>query len=357
MQQANRIDWLDYARFICALAVVCFHYMSPGISNHMPFMPDLGLIRRVADYGYLGVDFFFMVSGYVIMLSVGDRAASDFAAARVLRLYPAYLFCMTLTWLVLAIARDTSYPVTALQWAANLTMVSHVFGIPYVDTVYWTLLYEISFYAMVYALIFFGARRKLEICAMIWLALQVAAWATGVNVPLVSGYFLLFSAGCLLYFATREGWTMLRAGAVLVALLLNLGGIMERGALRTEMSGIALNPAVLLTVMVTFFAAFVILPRLSLRLPYAKVIGSLTYPLYLVHQHIGYVLIGGMVAYVSPGLAVALIITLMIAVALFVAEIVERKPRATYALLVDHLIAPLRWLEAALIARLRVSRP
>lgn len=346
MQQANRIDWLDYARFICALAVVCFHYLSPGISNHMPFMPDFGPVRRVADYGYLGVDFFFMVSGYVIMLSVGDRTASEFAAARALRLLPAYLFCMTLTWLVLAFARDPAYPVTVWQWVANLTMVSPLLGVPYVDTVYWTLLYEILFYGMVYALILFGLRRHLEWCVLAWLALQAGAWAAGVELPLVSGYFHLFSAGCLLYFVTREGWTPLRIGAVLVALLLNLSGVVERGALRTEMSSIALSPAVLVAVMGLFFAAFVILPRISLRLPFAKVIGSLTYPLYLVHQHIGYVLIGAMVPFISPAWAVALMIALALAVALFVAQVIEVKPRRIWAAAIDRAVRPLRWLES-----------
>jgi peptidoglycan/LPS O-acetylase OafA/YrhL len=49
-----------------------------------------------ARYGFLGVPIFFIISGYVIAYSA-ERTAAAFAIARVSRIYPTFLFCMTLT--------------------------------------------------------------------------------------------------------------------------------------------------------------------------------------------------------------------------------------------------------------------
>ncbi|MBB1075267.1 acyltransferase [Rhodoferax sp. 4810] len=87
----KRLELLDYGRFSATLAVMFFHYFFNGIQNgkissfeHIPWVIDF------AKYGYLGVEFFFMISGYVIFFSSKEKTAGEFGAARVLRLFPAF---------------------------------------------------------------------------------------------------------------------------------------------------------------------------------------------------------------------------------------------------------------------------
>ncbi|RZA28395.1 MAG: DUF1624 domain-containing protein, partial [Lysobacteraceae bacterium] len=92
-----RFHEIDYLRGFACLCVVAFHWFSRG--------PNLGLMpgvefpqaEAVARYGYLGVHLFFMISGFVILMSAQGATPRSFAAARAARLYPALWVCATLT--------------------------------------------------------------------------------------------------------------------------------------------------------------------------------------------------------------------------------------------------------------------
>lgn len=256
-----RIDWLDYSRFLAALAVVLFHYLSKNTPN------------GPASYGYLGVDFFFIVSGFVIMASVGTRTGSEFAVARFIRLYPAFLVCMTLTALVTG--------ATASQYLANLTMIPAALGFRAVDGVYWSLSLELAFYACVWLVIVLGQTKRLETIVAAWIALQAVSISL-YPLPMFSGHFTLFAAGCVFSFASREGWTATRVELVVAALLLSLTEVSERAL------GLGSNVTVCRLATIAFFGAFAFFHHRDISLPRARFVGSLSYPLYLLHCYIGW---------------------------------------------------------------------
>jgi peptidoglycan/LPS O-acetylase OafA/YrhL len=74
----------------------------------------------VAKYGFLGVPAFFVISGFVIAYSAEGRTAVGFAIARFSRLYPNFVFCMTLTFLALLVWGPPHFEATPSQWFANL---------------------------------------------------------------------------------------------------------------------------------------------------------------------------------------------------------------------------------------------
>ena len=87
-QNYDRLDVIDSIRFIACLIVVLGHFNIPGFS-----------------YGWIGVDIFFVVSGYVVTRSLERRisknknsidVAFQFVFDRFIRLYPALLFAITL---------------------------------------------------------------------------------------------------------------------------------------------------------------------------------------------------------------------------------------------------------------------
>lgn len=89
LQPAHRFSTLDALRGIAALLVVQVH-LPFLFANHMPF-PNANL----------AVDFFFMLSGFVLSFAYGERLASDwpqkfFLRDRLIRLYPLYLLSLPL---------------------------------------------------------------------------------------------------------------------------------------------------------------------------------------------------------------------------------------------------------------------
>lgn len=87
--QATRVQGLDALRGIASLCVLAFHAVGPNSSN-----------------AYLAVDFFFMLSGYVMARTYEERlhtgmGAAGFLKARLVRLWPTMFFASAigLPWL------------------------------------------------------------------------------------------------------------------------------------------------------------------------------------------------------------------------------------------------------------------
>lgn len=87
-----RIKELDVFRGFAALAVVLYHYTT--MYNKMCNVSSSWEL----PYGWLGVPVFFILSGFVIYLTVDkSKSAIDFLKKRFIRLYPTYWLCLLIT--------------------------------------------------------------------------------------------------------------------------------------------------------------------------------------------------------------------------------------------------------------------
>src|SRR2546423_1204586 len=88
-----RLPALTSLRFFAALHVFMFHVQAIG----GVFGP--ASYRSLASIGYVGVTFFFVLSGFVLVYTYAGKAitARDFWRARLARVYPAYAFALLLT--------------------------------------------------------------------------------------------------------------------------------------------------------------------------------------------------------------------------------------------------------------------
>ncbi|NRQ32214.1 acyltransferase [Nonomuraea sp. NN258] len=185
---SGRLAWLDALRGIGALAVVGEHLLTGIVPALRPTMINLGV------YGVL---VFFLVSGYIIPVSLerhGDVRA--FWIGRFFRLYPLYLAVIALVlalswWLPVRweVARDAS------SVAAHATMLLDVVGAAGVLNTMWTLSYEMVFYLLVTALFVAGVRDRRGLTAV---AFGAAALVTGVTIsraPLAGGWLAWLSFG------------------------------------------------------------------------------------------------------------------------------------------------------------------
>jgi peptidoglycan/LPS O-acetylase OafA/YrhL len=283
----DRILELDALRGIAAIIVLVYHYTTQyqelfGHAVPPPFtMPA----------GRYGVQLFFVISGFVIFLTIA-RASSiwDFAANRLSRLYPPYWACIGITFAVMALMPMPGLNVTAGDAIANLTMLQYWLQRPFVDGVYWTLAVELVFYVFVSALHLIGLLRRVELWVSIWLALIFITQSvvqSGVNFsPLVRTTLLLehghfFFVGVLFYRIKNVGFTALRAALILVC----IGAAWHVRDVPHMLSLAAASG---------LFALFVS-GRLGLiAIGPLLFLGEISYPLYLLHQHIGYAIIDRM---------------------------------------------------------------
>lgn len=291
----KRLQLLDYGRLAAALCVMGYHYFFNGIQNgKIATITTIPEIAALAQYGYLGVPFFFMISGYVIFFSAQNRSASQFAVSRLVRLYPAFWIAVFLTSCFALLWGGTLMSVTPAQIAANLTMFAPAFGQPYIDGVYWTLQLELIFYAMVLAILLIGLQRKLASFALAWPYAMLLALVAGKSyLPYAGQYYAFFAAGAVFAICkARKDFTVLASLAACLFLCLDFA--CGETAELTRQKGVPFSSLIIGVIVCALFGFFVILNSrrgAALAIPGSRLAGALTYPVYLIHAHVGYMLL------------------------------------------------------------------
>ena len=142
----GRFRELDGFRGLAAITVVIYHLGVPATENYPRTAPspyDIPL-------GELGVQLFFIISGFVILLSaIKSGSALKFAVSRFSRIYPTYWFALAVSALVYFIYGNPGRHITIPQTLINTTMLQRFLRVDNVDQVYWTLAVELQFYVMV----------------------------------------------------------------------------------------------------------------------------------------------------------------------------------------------------------------
>jgi peptidoglycan/LPS O-acetylase OafA/YrhL len=317
-----RIGALDALRGFAALSVVLGHYTA---NYHRLYGHTSQLLFSYPWAGF-GVTLFFMISGFVILMTA-ERVARpvDFAWARFSRLYPAYWAAVALTFTVLSVFPLPGRHPSPARGIVNLTMLQGFVGVGHVDNVYWTLEVELCFYAIILCLLLLRRVRQIEFVLMGLVVLGVlndlflgrvhGQWLDRVRQVLLLDSAWAFLIGVMLYRSLRgpRAW---HAVVIVACLATNL------------VSGKYLDfhvSAVLASVM--FLATRGWLKFLEARA--LVFLGTISYALYLTHANIGYVVIrGGYAVGLNPNVSVALATCVALLIAVAVAFGVERPAMA-----------------------------
>ncbi len=151
------INSLQAGRFLAAMAVV-FHHAVISVAEFVDTPPRS--VATFLDYGYLGVDFFFVLSGFIIHYTMTSKPkpALQFVFERLGRIFLPYWPIAVAMVAAYTILPQLSGSGREWGWLSSLTLFPTAF--PPALSVAWTLQHELAFY-LIYAMLFFSKRLTL----------------------------------------------------------------------------------------------------------------------------------------------------------------------------------------------------
>jgi peptidoglycan/LPS O-acetylase OafA/YrhL len=299
-ENSSRLLELDVLRGIAALGVVLFHYTTRydelfGHSSQLLF--DF-------KHGDLGVALFFIISGFVIFMTLEKTKRSlDFLISRFARLYPAYWVAIILTFTIVSLCGLPEREASLYDAILNLTMWQQFIGVKNVDGVYWTLQVELSFYVIMFCLYKFNWLKHIDFVCIGWIALvighQIVSTKYNLEFPphlqtfLLIIYAPLFIIGIMFFQIKKHEFSCQKY----IIIGLSLVGYHQ-----------VTNSRFKLLIILMFVIIFYLIIDNKLRFINLKpliFLGNISYPLYLVHQNIGYVIIRRMYEYnINPNVSI-----------------------------------------------------
>ncbi|NIG56634.1 acyltransferase [Chitinophaga sp. Cy-1792] len=338
----NRINALDGFRFLAISLVAVFHYYSRFTLPQSPvnYYPYGNSFNNVfSANAYLGVHFFFIISGYVIYFSIlRSSHLKDFFLRRFIRLFPPLLLASVITFVFVAVADpQQAFPfhVSVFSFLPSLTFTDPLFWQPLlkghkialIDGAYWSLLVEVKFYVLIALIYFLLPREKFlrnwtSLMAVLLVVHTLAAYVhfpmsvairKAMDIFFFYNYIAFFSAGICFYdFYIHRKWrpeylvTAVMAGITLWSL---------------GWAGMAF--------MAVFLVLFTMLVNGShllgfFALPMVRRIGVISYTLYLLHQFIGLILINAICKWVPAEVLWPAVPVFVYALLIVVTELIYR---------------------------------
>lgn len=236
-----QLDGLTAVRGIAAWFVVLYH-----IRASTPWLPDG--VMALAHKGYLAVDFFFLLSGFVIWLSAredfaarGLAATGAFLRRRMARIYPLYAVMLALTILFAALVHTTGRDMDNYPWAELPLHILMLQNWGFTDALSWnhpawSISTEFAAYLLFPLIALAPLCRAPRLALLIGIALLIGGMAAalhgmgfhtlGQNIPHTGLIRCLaeFTAGCLLCALWQKGVDAQARLALIGTTLVAVGG-------------------------------------------------------------------------------------------------------------------------------------
>jgi peptidoglycan/LPS O-acetylase OafA/YrhL len=326
-----RINELDLLRFLAVMAIVFFHYAFRGYAGDQMTVMPYPLLAAPSRYGYLTLELLFMISGFVIAMTALNRSLQHFAISRVVRLYPAFWVCCTLTFAVTLAIGEPRYVATFGQYLVNLTMLAEFVRVPSIDGVYWFLYVEILFYALVGAAVLVGGPRRFEGFLALWLLGELALELLPIGrlpARVLADYSVCFIAGAEFFLIFSKGISPARI--VMIAASFGLSILQAINRLpgfekhySTTMDRYVVTGIITASFVVMFLVSIRRMGILGRRRWFLA--GAISYPLFLLHENIGFMIFNALYPSINPHLLFWGTIVVMIGAACAVHVLIEKR--------------------------------
>jgi len=359
---------LDILRFFAATAVMFSHLAWGSWSDPrnvsatgVALLKGFQSINPIVSVGWIGVQIFFVISGFVIIYSANGVSALDFARKRFLRLFPGVLICASVGVLFLFLD-GIDFVEVAIKFVNSIIFSPKG---PWVANSYWTLSVEIVFYGLIFLIIMANMTARTQFFSELLLMVSMVFWIGEITFPhfmenppvlftlnnltqrLLLQYGCFFSLGITFWLSNQFGWTARRLIVLVLDLIVCIIAIMGEVDHASKWFGFAQSKSLALAIfagsMVLFYASIhwnlIISAALGRLAGPVKLAGRATYPLYLMHQPVGetvmhYLASRGVDPFPALGIAIGLSLTL----AFIVASILEPRMRAAISRMIDRII-------------------
>lgn len=292
----SRVQEIDLLRILSALSVVLFHYTFAGAAGGGITSLEYPELGSVFKYGYLGVEFFFMISGFVILMTAESATLKSFAISRFTRIFPALWVCASLTFLCALLFQDVHPELNpgVGVYASSLLLLNRLLGTPLLDGSYWSLFYELQFYAMIGVFLAVGQLKRYPAFLLVWLVVSVAVLVrpqghiTSILMTDYSGFFIGGSLAYLIHKRHPAKW--LHSAYLATGVVAAYQSLHRLDHLHHVYKGVRFDAFVITGLVAAMFVAIFLIARGWtgwLRQRNWSLVGAMTYPLYLIHQSIG----------------------------------------------------------------------
>lgn len=301
----KEIIGLDLIRFVCAFIVVVCHLIETVYPIF--WFPE----------GSVAVDVFFVISGFIIPRSSEGRTPFQFFKSRLIRLGPALWICSTIAFIAGIIAYGLSEDLTG-KYLRTIFFVpftlhrDHELGDLWMDLPYWTLFVEAGFYCIIFAMLCKNAFNKIAWLADILGTVSFIYWAvllmfkllfpeSHIGQIIVDTAFKRYLDVLMVHFGCWFGvginiWLLSRQKSIyrwLSLVICLVGGLMEEANhdLFYDRSVLLCFAYCILGIAAIWWAVFSNTQYTDKAKAFCRRIGLATYPVYLIHNYTGTIII------------------------------------------------------------------
>jgi peptidoglycan/LPS O-acetylase OafA/YrhL len=246
-----------------------------------------------AQYGYLGVELFFMISGFVMMSSTKSISAGTFLKKRFLRLYPMYWMALILIFVVSQFGIWQKPGLVAEDFYYSLTMAPTAFSHEWLDPAHWFLARQLQFYLFILLVLALRLGRHLP-SIFPWWAMVGLFWSTfgfeQFNIWYLNGFFALIAGGAIIFSIRESGFSQIRIAGLIAAYAWALSSRIDLVPWLDKNRGPGHSALIIGSVITAMYLLMLLtlthgVSRLHIR--GIGTAGAVTYPLYLIHDRLG----------------------------------------------------------------------
>ena len=302
--QSKRLDFIDLLRVIALGSVVAFHYLYSAIARGRTPNVSESPIMGWAQYGYLGVELFFMISGFVMLSSTKNISAGTFLKKRFLRLYPMYWIALLLIFLVSQFGIWQRPGLVAEDLYYSLTMAPTAFSHEWLDPAHWFLARQLQFYLFMLLVLTLRLGKYLP-SIFPWWAIIGLVWNTfgfeQFDIWYLNGFFALIAGGAIISSIRESGFSQMRTAGLIASYAWALSSRVDLVPWLDKNRGPGHSALVIGSVITAMYLLMLLtltrgITRLHLR--GIGTAGAITYPLFLIHDRLGGLAIA---RFASPG--------------------------------------------------------
>lgn len=275
----SHIQILDFLRGIAALSVVFFHFSGSALPTIKP-----NALTEFFSFGKLGVQVFFVISGFIIPYSMhvagySIKSAGTFIAKRLARIGPPSWIAILLLFIVYYGALEMNgKPIQGMPWPglafktifANMFYCYSILKTGLYNEVYWTLEIEFQYYIFIaFMLPVIQRAAKNEILLSILLAIISITWFFHYDTIYFFRDNTFFLMGILLFLRktnqiSRNYMSYASMGLMLICY---------------AQQGLPNSFAAIIT--------FLIIAHVQFASPFTDFLGKISYSLYITHHFAG----------------------------------------------------------------------